>query len=197
MKIRKMEKQEFKQVLDTMISGFFDDPVYEYLFPDGKKRKRFLYRFLKMRLKYSMRYGEISVTDDLKGLCIWLPPHDMMTVKDMIRFGAIGIFLMCNAKEKDKLFDMISFMSQVSDGVIEQPYWYLSPICVAKEYQRRGYGKALLEYSIEKYANRGTLFLETQSEKNRMIYEKYGFSLLKQAMILNTKIPHFMMKYGE
>ena len=61
-----------------------------------------------------------------------------------------------------------------SDGGGEIPIMTMEPICVAPECQRRGYGKLLLDYSLEKAAAFGCPAL--CFEGNIDFYGKSGFT---------------------
>ncbi|MBQ5490515.1 MAG: N-acetyltransferase [Treponema sp.] len=53
------------------------------------------------------------------------------------------------------------------------PVLTMGPICIAREYQRKGYGKALLDYSLEQAAQLG--FGAVLFEGNIAFYGKSGF----------------------
>ena len=54
------------------------------------------------------------------------------------------------------------------------PIWCMGPICIAPEYKRQGYGKMLLDYSLEKAAELGCPAL--CFEGNIDFYGKSGFT---------------------
>ena len=79
--------------------------------------------------------------------------------------------------EKDgQLIGQNMFMRAViqTDAGFELPIMAMGPMCIAPPYQRQGYGKILLDYSVEKAAalGCGALFFEG----NINFYGKSGFS---------------------
>ena len=61
-----------------------------------------------------------------------------------------------------------------ADSGASVPIMTMGPICVAPEYKRRGYGKTLLDYSLEQAAARGCGAL--CFEGNILFYGKSGFT---------------------
>lgn len=61
-----------------------------------------------------------------------------------------------------------------ADGGASVPIMTMGPICVAPEYKRRGYGKTLLDYSLEQAAALGCGAL--CFEGNILFYGKSGFT---------------------
>ncbi len=78
--------------------------------------------------------------------------------------------------EKDgKLIGQNMFMRTVinADGGGDVPVLTMGPICIAPELKRKGYGKALLDYSLEKAAGLG--FGAVLFEGNIGFYGRSGF----------------------
>lgn len=69
---------------------------------------------------------------------------------------------------------------QNSDGLVDEKTAYLSAFRTNTEYQGKGYFSKIFKYMIEDLKNRGyervTIGVEPAEKKNKMIYNKYGFS---------------------
>lgn len=67
------------------------------------------------------------------------------------------------------------------------PSLTLGPICISKDYQRKGYGKKLLDYCLEKAkeAGHGVIFLEG----NISFYGKSGFEVASDFNIRYNNLP--------
>lgn len=78
------------------------------------------------------------------------------------------------------------FKAQIAkDGGGVLPILTMGPICIANEYKRKGYGKILLDYSLEKALQMG--FGAVCFEGNIDFYGKSGFSVASK----------FAIRYGE
>ena len=67
------------------------------------------------------------------------------------------------------------------------PIWCMGPICIAPEYKRRGYGKILLDHSLEKAAELGCPAL--CFEGNIDFYGKSGFTYASEFGIRYHDLP--------
>lgn len=67
------------------------------------------------------------------------------------------------------------------------PVLTMGPICIAREYQRKGYGKALLDYSLEQAAQLG--FGAVLFEGNIAFYGKSGFDYARNFGIRYHDLP--------
>ena len=67
------------------------------------------------------------------------------------------------------------------------PIWCMGPICIVPEYKRQGYGKMLLDYSLEKAAEQGCPAL--CFEGNIDFYGKSGFTYAKEYGIRYHDLP--------
>ena len=78
-------------------------------------------------------------------------------------------------KETGKLIGQNMFMKTIikSDDGKDIPVLTMGPICIAPEFKRKGYGKNLLDYSLEKAADLG--FGAVLFEGNIDFYGKSGF----------------------
>ena len=74
-----------------------------------------------------------------------------------------------------------------SDDGRNIPVLTMGPICIASELKRRGYGKMLLDYSLEKAAEMG--FGAVLFEGNRDFYGKSGFDYARRFGIRYHDLP--------
>ena len=92
--------------------------------------------------------------------------------------------------EKDgKLIGQNMFMRTVIDADDGRtiPVLTMGPICVAPEFKRQGYGKRILDYSLEQAANRG--FGAVLFEGNIGFYGKSGFTYARSFGIRYHDLP--------
>jgi ribosomal protein S18 acetylase RimI-like enzyme len=69
----------------------------------------------------------------------------------------------------------------------KEPHWHIGPIGVIPEFQGQGVGKALLGSFLEMADQQGPFaYLETDVDQNVELYEKFGFRVIDQAVILGV-----------
>jgi ribosomal protein S18 acetylase RimI-like enzyme len=68
-----------------------------------------------------------------------------------------------------------------------QPHWHLGPIGVHPEFQGRGAGKAMLAAFLAMVDEQGLpAYLETDVERNVVLYEKFGFKVIARENIMSS-----------
>ncbi|MBQ7580102.1 MAG: N-acetyltransferase [Clostridia bacterium] len=92
-------------------------------------------------------------------------------------------------EQDGKLIGQNVFMKTVinSDDGRDIPVLTMGPICIAPELERRGYGKKLLDYSLEKAAQLG--FGAVLFEGNIDFYGKSGFEFARNFGIRYHDLP--------
>ena len=92
--------------------------------------------------------------------------------------------------EKDgRIIGQNMFMRAVirADNGRDIPIMTMGPICIAPEYRRQGYGKMLLDYSLEKASSFGCPAL--CFEGNILFYGKCGFTFAREYGIRYHSLP--------
>jgi ribosomal protein S18 acetylase RimI-like enzyme len=73
-------------------------------------------------------------------------------------------------------------------------YLYLMVLGVATEFQGQGFGGKLLRALIEKSEQAGVpIYVETETERNVKMYERFGFRVLKQITLPIINLPQWEM----
>ena len=76
----------------------------------------------------------------------------------------------------------------------EKSYIYFMIIGIASKFQGQGFGGKLIRALIEKSERIGIpIYLETETEDNVKMYERYGFKTVKQITLLNINLPMWEM----
>lgn len=194
MNIRQITKADVPKIVRTMVDSFLQEDLYVYFVQDEQRRICFLEKFMLFRLKFGMKYGTVLVTDDCQGVAVFLPPERQMKPLDLILLGGAGALMKCSAEERKRIMDFNTYSDQAQNACIAVPHWHLSPICVSKDYQGKGYGGALLMYGFAHVVcGNAPCFLETQSNSNEQFYLKRGFETQTKSTVPNSSIPHITM----
>jgi len=115
-------------------------------------------------------------TDDKENWIIWKKENIKRFQKRQIipYYGLLNDKIIC---ECTAILD--SSIVQNSDNLVNKETAYLSAFRTNKEYQGQGYFSILFKYMIADLKSRGykkvTLGVEPNEEKNKAIYQKYGF----------------------
>lgn len=196
MNIREFKKDDFDKVVSSMCDAFLQEDLYLYFVQDNVKREKFLKKFMAFRLRYGLKKGRVFVDEDCRSVAIWIKPNQTMTPVDLITCGGFSAMLMLDINQRTRVMNFNSFADKEQSIAIKQPFWHLSPICVAPAYQHLGYGRALMQQGIEQIKKTDTsCFLETQKQHNVSFYENFGFQLKGTSNVPLSEICHYTMVY--
>ena len=173
--------------------AFFKDELDRYFFPNETTRLYHQERMYKYFL--STNLNNISVTSkELEGLMVLEKSGSYktkLTGSDIL--GGLSLFKL----GLGTIARMIIFQSHaltIRNRLIKAPYWYLSLIVVAPEYQGKGFASKLLKSAIAKADEaQKHIFLETHNPKNLPLYEKFGFRLLDSIILEPSHLWHYCM----
>ncbi|MFC8717269.1 GNAT family N-acetyltransferase [Kitasatospora sp. NPDC057198] len=68
-----------------------------------------------------------------------------------------------------------------------EPHWHIGPVAVHPDEQGRGVGKALLKAFLDGVDEQGApVFLQTDVDRNVLLYRKFGFEVVSRETILEV-----------
>jgi len=192
-----LQKRDVSKAGEVLADAFQHDPAWMKLF-EGASGFDHKYRaFFQTPVRYCMTFGTARATSaDLEGIVAWVS-GDLadMTFSRLIRSGAMKygmrIGMKCAKKMKLVLKPLPEDRKKHMEG---KPYTYLMMIGVASRYQGKGFGKKLLQMVIDESEKRGDfLYLETETEKNVQLYQRFGFKTVKRISLPIIELPLWEM----
>ena len=171
--VRTATPDERPQIVEPLAEGFYDDPLFRWMFPDDERRleeNRGGFDLFARRIYF--RDGEIYTTDRFAGTACWIAPGKAhVGVLDQLRLlpGMISVF----RRDLPRLNAVLTAFDKAHP---KDPHWYLAAIAVHPEWQGRGFGAALLRPMLQRCDAEGLpAYLEATSPRNRTLYERHGF----------------------
>ena len=141
--------------------------------------KEALIKYFDFSIQEAKKYGIYHTTDNPSaGAALWHKPKTAKVYKAQV--AAKTAFLKKHfGKESLAIYKAMEHsMEMMEETVIEDQYWYLSILAVAKDYQRQGLGKQLLAPVLAEADKLGIpTFLETFTEGNLIFYGKLGYEV--------------------
>jgi len=167
-------------VAGVLADAFADDPVFTWIEPDPVALATALpVLFEAFAVAYSRHRAPdlASVLTRPAGAALWVPPGVEPVHPD-------------DAEALDHALDVLSPEAQTRTAAClkafaavhpHEPAWYLNFLGVRPDHQGRGVGSALLRAVLDGCDLRGEpAYLEATSERNRALYERHGFRLLRE-----------------
>jgi len=161
---------------EALALAFADDPCWAHLLPEGDTRAEKLLAYFTSEIESLVpRYREVWVSEDGGGAAIWAPPGRWrvplaLTLRDARR--VLGVF-------GRRLPLALRAQLRLEGHHPRSPdHWYLHYLGVEPRRQGRGLGGALLRPMLADCdRERIPAHLEASTDRNRMLYERYGFAL--------------------
>ena len=191
----RLQKKDIPQAAAMLVDAFQHDPLWEAVWHDANPRQKL--GTFEAPVRYCLKYGEVyASSENLEGVAAWVPDTLAdMTFWRMLRSGAIwsGMKMGANlASKMEPLFAPIELDRK--ETMRARSYLYLQIIGVAPAFQGQGFGGKLLRALIEKSEQTGmSLYLETETEKNVSMYERFGFQVVKEIVLPIIDLPMWEM----
>jgi ribosomal protein S18 acetylase RimI-like enzyme len=182
--LHKVNKSEIREATLVLADAFKDDPLFKTLFGDAVKNSNKYTLIAKFMLRYCHKYGEVYASSEkFEGImAITQDKYTYMTLWRMIRSGSIFPFFRIGVKS----FSMVASALGPIDVVRKKhmknrSFAYLQIIGVAAENQGKGHGGRLIKELIAMTDEvKLPVYLETETESNVRLYERFGFKTLVQ-----------------
>ena len=193
----KLQKKDIPKVGAVLADAFQHDPVWKKVFEGESKIDQKFCAFFETPIRYCLKYEEVyTISENLEGIAAWVP-GDLadMTIWRLIRSGAIRSGMKMGAKLAKKMKPVFKQLQKDrKENMKGKLFIYLLIIGVASKFQGQGFGGKLLRALIEKSERVGiALYLETETEDNVKMYERFGFKLVKQITLPGINLPMWEM----
>jgi ribosomal protein S18 acetylase RimI-like enzyme len=184
--IVKLDKTAVIPASQTLARAFYNDPFSLYAFPVLKERDLKLPYMNEISVRYGLRYGQVYTTSErLEGIAVWVPPGKWaMTLHGLLLSGTLNPIIKMGLKTELKMMPLDKFMEDKHRELAPFPHWYLALLGVDPQYQKQGYASKLLRPMLDKIdSDNMPCFLETDSEKNYLMYQHFGFEIIDEYVL--------------
>lgn len=184
------------QATDTLFLAFANDPLLLWMF-DGKenylKNGRWTFNTW---IKWTMRYGIAIATPNCEAVALRKKPgKHHFSLWGLWRSGMLKTraVLGPTAFNKIQVIDSL-FKTAQRKNMGSDLFWYCWLIGTHPHHQRRGFGKALMNYTFD-LANASQLpcYLETATEDNVRIHSKQGYCVNSSFEVPSSEIKIYSM----
>jgi ribosomal protein S18 acetylase RimI-like enzyme len=178
--------------------AFFDDPVFEFVFPDGNQRRERLPWLMHIGLAYGARFGHVETTaGSMLGHAVWVPPGDgHVTPEKLAEVGFVEPELRLGNEGLSRFGAFMTQIEAAHERLVPEPHWYLMILGVDPPHQGRGVGGTLIRPILARADAEGVrCYLETAKERNLAFYRRHGFEVAAEDDVPDG--PHVWMMTRE
>jgi len=157
-----------------MIVGFFEDPLYAWLYPDADERHDALRDTFRLMLSGGINNGQVLIDDSNSALAIWTAPgHELLEESDMQTFVSS-----LHERLGERAQSALDGMQACSSLAPPQPHATVHSIVVRPKARGTGIGGALLASVLRRCDDAGwTVALESSNPRNLEFYRRAGFRI--------------------
>ncbi len=182
----------------ALAASHADYPAFRHVFPHPARRRRALPPFFAAAVRDAVPFGAVyAALERSKALAVavWLPPGAFpWSVGRKLR--ATPSFVRVFAADPGAFRAFMRYGSNAERHHPREQHWYLVVLGVRPEAQRRGLGRRLIAPVLERADHEGmACYLETSDRANVPYYERFGFSVINDALPLVPRGPtHVAMR---
>ncbi|MDX1797456.1 MAG: hypothetical protein R3255_02295 [Candidatus Lokiarchaeia archaeon] len=191
-----LSKVQIKPASQIVSKAFFEDPLMLCLFPKPKERKRKLRLMMELLIRIGMKYGVVHATSlELEGIAIWFPSNKAKITPLMgLLNGGFSYFFKLGSKAVRKQNKIYNYIYTKHKKLLPSYHWYLSIIAINPVYQGMGFSRILLSSMFNHIDKQNiSYFLDTNNKENVLIYKRFGFKILEEYQIPDTRIVNWAM----
>jgi ribosomal protein S18 acetylase RimI-like enzyme len=175
-KIVRADETDADAIITILSTGFQNDPVSRWLFPDDDARARLHPEFFGPFVHMVLEDGEIYTTEDRSGTALWLPVTAHAHHEEQPGLGELyEPILGADYATRIAAFDERSTANHPD----HEDHFYLPFIAVRPQFFGQGIGTALVRDRLDALDSQGVpSYLEASNRDSARLYERLGYERL-------------------
>ena len=152
-------------------------------------------QYLEFSMREAEKYGLLfEPVEHRYGVSIWTKPQSA-GLQDRMKDEKKKFLLRQMGSDSENCYqEIVSQMSQNTNGLIEDDAWYLSIVGIKPEFQGRGLGPGLITEVLQQSDRLGLqTYLETFSTRNMSFYKRLGYQTLESFFEPTTRSEYWLM----
>jgi ribosomal protein S18 acetylase RimI-like enzyme len=193
MYLRQLTAGDEPWTVELLSRAFWQIEPMNQLFQEPRAAHK-LSRFMRCTFRYAIRNGEAFAIDE-SGVALWLlPGRTDMTPGRMLGAGMLSFPITLGARDARSFRKFVRHTARVHRQAMPHLHYYLFAIGVRPDERGKGVGTSLIRHLRERAtAQRLPIYLETQSPKNMLLYQKLGFTVANDEPIEGLDLPNWGM----
>lgn len=170
----------------TLSRAFYNDPYYEYIMPNAQKREAQIQWWGRILLKYTLKNGSIYISNDHKGVALWVGPDKPFL--DDLQLALMGLVLFPFKVGIKNFLRLLHINGQWDKAHKKQNkrHYYLMVIGVDPDLQNQGIGSRLMADVLNRAdSEKLDCYLETVTAQNVNFYKKHDFEIIDNNKLVN------------
>ncbi len=184
--IQEISSADIRRAALALTRAFRHEPIYQYVFQNAEVYQRAAPLMFAILVRWAMLYRTAWATEDFDGVILCRPPGTYRPSPwTALRTGLVRFPFIFGSRAFRRLGSVLCMLERKHDEIMGlRPHWYGQNIGVIPSRQRSGLAKQLIEFALKRMEQADpACYLETGSEKNVRIYQRYGFEVTSEAAL--------------
>ena len=196
--VRRLSIRDIAVATEVLAQAFHDDPLWIYLEPNSKKRKKIIPTFFKLFVNLQLSSDHLfGIGNPIEGVASWSPPSPrrisaweiLKAAWRIINSGIFDLIFSPILSKFMKSWRIFTRIEKMHKKYAPQPHYYLEMIGVLPFSHGNGLASKLINYILEQAdAKSISAYLETMNPKNVGLYEHFGFECREHWNVPGTKL---------
>jgi ribosomal protein S18 acetylase RimI-like enzyme len=170
-----------------LAQGFFDDPMFAFIFPQFETRLEALTAFFQLFVADGIKRGKVVYAPGEQGLCIWYPADvsvfDNQFEETLAEIASITTHF--GGSEAGERFEQIG--NKVGASEPASPHCEVLWIALIPQARGKGIGGSLLQPALNSSdTNKVGCYLVSSNSRNISFYERHGFRKVSPIQVSET-----------
>lgn len=188
---RKALPDEWRALGKILADAFQDDPVWIWVAPDEKRRRKHLESMFAQIIRARVNDGLTYTTDGYGGAAVWAEPGKWkMTASENLR-ALLPSYRTLGPTNIVRGFKSLGVTDRLHPT---EPHWYLELLAARVDLRGRGFGSTVLKPMLDRCDFEVMpAYLESSKRENLPFYERYGFEVMSEFQIGEGSPPMWNM----
>ena len=168
--------QDSAEVVEILVSAFYDDPTWSWAFPDPSLRAEQHRRWWGLFVDGAIRFPWVWLTPGNTATSVWIPPNET-EFSDEQEAALEPLLVELLGSGAARVLQAVEMFDQAHPRGV--PHFYLSLLGTRKEHRGHAYGLRLMAENLRQIDDAGMpSYLEATNPVNVPLYMRYGFEVL-------------------
>ena len=168
--------QESADVVEILVSAFYDDPTWSWAFPDPSKRAEQHRRLWGLFVDGATRFPWVWLTQGNTATSVWIPPNET-DLSDEQETALEPLLIEMLGSRASRVLKGVEMFDQAHPRGV--PHFFLSLLGTCPAHRGHAYGLRLLAENLREVDEAGLpSYLEASNPANVPLYMRYGFEVL-------------------